>query len=77
MRKLQNIIYEGELTHYNSGPAFLDAALQNRELQLVFDDKMGHGPREMEVVGEQGLRYPSRESPGNELFQKLTFIALP
>lgn len=77
MRKLQNIIYEGELTHCNYGPAFLDGAGQNREMQLVFDDKMGHGPHEMEVLGEQAIRDPSREFLGNELFQKLTHTALP
>lgn len=58
MRKLQNIIYEGKLTCHNSGPAFLDAADWDREMLVMFDDKMGHPTHEMEVLGQLGVRGP-------------------
>lgn len=50
MKKLQNIIYEGELTRHNSGPAFLDAAGRDGEM---FDDKMGHVPMRWKCWGNR------------------------
>lgn len=50
----------------NSVPAFLDATDRDREMLVMFDDKMGHCTHEMEVLGELGVRGLSRESPENE-----------
>lgn len=58
MRKLQNIIYEGKPTHHNSGPAFLDAAVWDGEMQVMFDDKMGHCTWEMEGLGSRESGVP-------------------